>query len=69
MAFAFLADYSPPQSDGVNRQDSNMREIAEEEKNGNVVIKICVHESGFRVIVGGGGVLYRPTPLSTASFS
>jgi hypothetical protein len=45
LAFAFLADYSPPQSDGVTRQDSNMKEIAEEEKNGYVVIKICVHES------------------------
>jgi len=45
MAFAFLADYSPSQSEGVTRPGSNMREIAEEEKNGYVVTKICVHES------------------------
>jgi hypothetical protein len=57
MAFAFLADFSPPQSDGVTRQDSNMREIAEEEKKGYVVTKICVHESAENrvIVVGGGG--------------
>jgi hypothetical protein len=55
MAFAFLANYSPPQSDGVTRQDSNMREIAEEEKNGYVVIKICVHESAVDLGDCGGG--------------
>jgi hypothetical protein len=60
MAFAFLADYSPPQSDGVTRQDLNMREVAAEEKNGYVVIIICLYTNQLwiRVIVGGGGEVF-----------
>ncbi len=63
----FLADYSPPQSDGVTRQDLNMREIAEEETNGYVVIIIqyvSTNQLWNRVIVGGGEVfLYQPHPF------